>query len=519
MSRDKEQPATRLTRTAEGLQYHGDTLHYRITGLTAYNLDRMYVTLKAYKPDDPITFHADKLDLYYARSRESYAGACEKYLKTAAATVITELCSLIRELEAERINMREKGSSGEAVPKMTDEERKEALAVLKSKDLLKSIIGDFDAIGFIGEKHNKLLAYIAGISRLLADPLAILILSRPGAGKTSLQDAVCKLIPPESVIKYTRLTGQSLFYREKNALTNKVMAIEEEEGMQSAMYSVKTLISSQKLSVATTRTDPKSGKLSVDEYTVEGPVVVFVSTTQPDSLDDETKRRFLILTIDESDEQTKTIMQAQRTRNSDHWYKMTCDESSITRLHHNMQRLLKPLTVTIPGELNMNFPYERLQYRGEQGKFLSLVKAVTLLHQHQRKTGTIKRVDGTKLEYVQATQKDIDLALSLGREVFYRNIDDLSPSSRRLLGQIVKLVDQKYKDMKTLDPKKELLYSDIPFTRKELREFTAWSETQVRVNIIPLCEQGYLGVLRGRYGSTFRYVLLDDGSADPRLEL
>jgi len=50
--------------------------------------------------------------------------------------------------------------------------------------------------------------------------------------------------------------------------------------MAEAMYSIKTLITSQKLSVAATRTDAKTGKLSVDEYTVYGPVVVMVSRIQ-----------------------------------------------------------------------------------------------------------------------------------------------------------------------------------------------------------------------------------------------
>ena len=74
------------------------------------------------------------------------------------------------------------------------------------------------------------------------------------------------------------------------------------------MYSIKTLITSQKLSVAATKTDAKTGKLSVDEYTVNGPVVVMVSTTNPNSLTDEEKRRFLILTIDESDEHSLGIL-------------------------------------------------------------------------------------------------------------------------------------------------------------------------------------------------------------------
>ena len=180
-----------------------------------------------------------------------------------------------------------------------------------------------------------------------------------------------------------------------------------------------------------------------------------------------------------------------------------------------MQRLLKPLTVTFSRDLRLVWPYSRLQMRREQQKFVSLIKAITLLHQHQRKTGTMKRLDGSKMDYVQATQKDIDLALELGREVFARNCDDVSPTGRRLLVEVVGLVKEKYDALKANDPEKELYMSEVPFTRKELREATGWSEPQVRRNIDHLVELGYIGRINGRQGSTFRYLLLDDGAADP----
>jgi DNA primase len=508
-----------LIRKSDGLYYTAAKLSFRITGLKPHNLDRLRVTLKASMDDKPDVFHIDGLDLYNSRSREAFCESCQKYLKVKPETTAAELSELIKALERERIVMRERGTQ-EAILPMTPEEKKEALEALRSTSLLKTIVNDFDAIGFIGEKHNKLLGYIAAVSRLLPDPLAVLILSRSGAGKTSLQDAVCKFIPPESVIQYTRLTGKSLFYKEENDLKHKVLAIEEEEGMQEAMYSIKTLITSQKLSVAATRTDAKTGKLSVDEYTVYGPVVVMVSTTNPNGLTDEEKRRFLILTIDESRERTRSILQMQRQKNRHLWYKTSMDEAGITRLHHNMQRLLKPLTVTFPDDVVIEYPDGRLQMRGEQGKFISLVKAITLLHQHQRKTGRDERLGGTSFEYVQATQRDVELARELGRAVFPRNVDDVSPTGRTLLGHIDDFVHEKHRTLRGKEPENNEDLSSIPFTRKELRERNGWSEKQIRTNIEPLVELGYLAsVGHSRQGSAYRYLLLDNGKDDPQLEL
>jgi len=235
-----------LIHKSDGLYYTGTKLSFRITGLKPHNLDRLKITLKAWEIDTPDTFHIDNLDLYNSRSRENFTEPCQKYLRVKPTVTTAELTELIKVLEKERVAMKEHGNT-KATPPMSEADKTEALEMLKSKNMLKRIVKDFESIGFIGEKINKLLGYIASVSRLLPDPLAILILSRSGAGKTGLQDAVCKFIPTESVIQYTRLTGKSLFYKEENALKNKVLAIEEEEGMQEAMYSIKTLISSQKL--------------------------------------------------------------------------------------------------------------------------------------------------------------------------------------------------------------------------------------------------------------------------------
>ena len=118
-----------------------------------------------------------------------------------------------------------------------------------------------------------------------------------------------------------------------------------------------------------------------------------------------------------------------------------------------------------------------------------------------------------------ATQKDVDLALELGRQIFIRNVDDVPPTGRKLLEMVYKYVTGKREQMKGIDPNKEIDIFELPFTRKELRDFSGWSETQVRVTCELLVELGYLGKLNGRHGSTFRYLLLDDGKDDPSMEL
>ncbi|MEI4572961.1 DNA primase, partial [Klebsiella pneumoniae] len=67
---------------------------------------------------------------------------------------------------------------------MSEAEHAAALAWLKAPDLLGRILADFDACGLVGEATNKLTAYLACVSRLLASPLAVVVQSSSAAGKT-----------------------------------------------------------------------------------------------------------------------------------------------------------------------------------------------------------------------------------------------------------------------------------------------------------------------------------------------
>jgi len=296
---------------------------------------------------------------------------------------MAEVKELIKLLERQRLAMREAPAEKKTYT-MSETERKEALKALKSPTLIQDIKDDFDALGMVGEEKGKLLCYLGTISRLLSHPLGVLIISRSGAGKTTLQDAVCSLVPDESLVKYTRLTGQALFYKESESLKHKVLAIEEEEGMQQAIYAIRTLQSSQCLRVATTRSDPKTGKLKTEEYTVEGPVFIYIATTNPDALDAETKNRFIILTIDESTEQTKRIMDLYRYSFTLAGKLESRDSDSIIKRHQNMQRLLKPMEVINNHAPYLDYAVDRLQMRRELKKYFTLIESIALLRQYQK---------------------------------------------------------------------------------------------------------------------------------------
>ena len=196
---------------------------------------------------------------------------------------------------------------------LTDKDKATALDMLRQPNLIETILADFDACGVVGEEINKLVGYLAATSRKLPQPLAVLIQSSSAAGKSSLMEAVLALMPPEDTIKYSAMTGQSLFYMGGTNLKHRILAIAEEEGVEQAAYALKLLQSEGELNIASTGKDPGTGRMETQEYHVEGPVMIFLTTTS-DQTDPELKNRCVTLGVCEHACHTEAIHRQQRTR-------------------------------------------------------------------------------------------------------------------------------------------------------------------------------------------------------------
>jgi len=446
-------------------------------------------------------FHLDTVDLYSNRSRLFFAKAC--------AVLFTEKEELITEDITRLIDLCEswRPSNTEQTPiqRMTKTEEEEALELLKDTSLFNRILSDFETIGLTGEDANKLMGYIAATSRKLDEPLSVLIQSRSAAGKSTLQDAIIMLIPTEDYIKYTRLTGQALFYKEEDSLVHKLLAIEEEHGARDASYSIRNIQSSKYLSIAATGKDPVTGKLRTEEYRVKGPVALMITTTEVE-LDYETSNRFITLTIDESKEMTERILQKQREQETLEGLIKKAETERIIKRHHNAQRLLRPLQVINPYAGHLTYPSESLRARRDHKKYLGLIKAIAFIHQYQREIKSITH-NGEPLQYIEVIVEDIEKANRLAGETFGRSLDELSPPSRMLLKMIREMVEARCKELK-IDPR------DYHFSRKDIRDWSRWSDFQIKCHIRQLEDLEYLYSITGKKGKEYVYELLYPGGGE-----
>ena len=258
--------------------------------------------------------HVDTLDLYAARSRRAFLeeAAAELYVEEAALK--QDLGHVLLDLELRQdalIRERVARHRPPDVPVMTELERTAALELLQDPQLLQRLAADYAACGLVGEETNKLVCYLACVSRLLPRPLSVLIQSSSAAGKTALLEATLQLMPPEAQVRWSALTSQSLYYLGRDELKHKILAVAEEEGVSEASYALKLLQSEGRLSLAVATKESDTGRGRTEHYEVEGPVALLLTTTRDDG-DSELANRCLTLSVNEDPPQTAAIHQRQR---------------------------------------------------------------------------------------------------------------------------------------------------------------------------------------------------------------
>lgn len=488
------------------------TRRWRVRGLekvTSFDVLRVnLLVMRTDRPrlaaDAPPGFHVDTLDLYSARARSVFVAAAAQELRFEPDVVKADLGRVLLacETKAEEVIAAAQAPAKPEV-KLTSAQREAALELLRDPHLVKRIEADFGRVGMVGEAMNCLVGYLTAVSRLLPSPLAVIVQSTSAAGKSAVMESVLGFVPDEDRVSFSAMTGQSLFYLGESDLAHKVLSIAEEEGASRAAYALKLLQSEGELSIASTGKDTASGRLVTHTYKVTGPTAIVLTTTAID-VDEELLNRCLVLTVDEDRDQTRAIHAAQRRAQTLEGLAARTERDQIVAVHRDAQRLLEPLAVVNPFADRLTFADGRTRTRRDHGKYLGLIAAVTLLHQHQRerKTATI---NGRTVSYVETTIGDIEVAHRLAHAVLGQSLDELAPQTRRLLTAVHQFA--------TGEARRLAIPLDlVRFTRRQLREHLAgqgsgWGDTQLKVHLARLVDLELVMAHRLETGA-FGYELL-----------
>lgn len=387
----------------------------------------MKVQLRAQLEDDPKVSFLDKIDLGVATQRRKTAKQAAARLGVAVGVIEDHLSKIADQVDRLILNAAASMNQRPAPHELSTKEREEATAVLKKQDVLSYLTNALDRVhGFVGEDKPKRLALLVAASRLLPQPQGVLLRGPKGSGKSALMQAVLKTLPPEEVLYVSRMTPQALFFLPKEQLQNKLLVADEFEGIADCEYAIRTLLSSQLLSVAITSRE--GGRVPVTR-TIQVPahLAVMVSTTG-NPMNDETLSRFVEITLSSDSQQTMRVMRSMVRGHG------IADEAEARKIQ-NVQSLLKPCEVVIPFADKLAYECSNVVARRQFAQALNLVAAHAVLHQQQR---SILPGNGSEDRpfRIEATREDYVAVHGLLGSVVDHFEEDISPSAMRLLQKL-----------------------------------------------------------------------------------
>ncbi len=469
--------------------FQTEVLEFHILGgLNIHGLDRMRVTLKVHTLEDPYHALRHNIDLYNSNGVEKLVRKLAEFLEVGTSIIRRALQELINKLEDYRIQLLEKENEEEVIEYvLTKAERRSALGLLKSPNLIEKTNKLIGASGVIGEEMNRLLMYLIFTSRKMDNPLHCISFGSSGSGKTHLQNKVANLIPEADRLEITVLSANAFYYFKRNELKNKLILIEDLDGAEEVLYPLRELQTKKRITKSVVQKGI-GGEGKTKNLTVEGPVCVSGCTTQESIYEDNSNRSFLLY-IDESLEQDERIMAYQRRASAG---KIDFEKmSEATRLLRNVQRLLSPVTVHNPFAEHLILPRSVFKPRRTNSHYLQFIEAVTFYHQWQRPK---KYDESTGEEYIETTLEDIKIANDLIKAVLLRKSDPLNGATRNYLESLKKYLKDK---------------GDTEYSNKEVRKNLRVAESTLRRYHTLLLEEGYIIKRKEDRTQSNRYEIVD----------
>lgn len=479
---------------------------YKLSGVKESFVNSLKVNIRAEMNNN---WFPDNLELFASRSRQSYANNLGSRFNIEPKRIEKDLLLILDYLEKEMMKRLESNAE-EEITEMTEEEKKEGIRFLEDADLIENIVKDITKLGYQGEKDNKLMMYLIGISRFMPKPLNCYVLSNPGVGKSYLVDTVIKLFPKESLRFTGSLSDQAFHYMTDEEFNGKIFIMGEALHNPIVEGYIRQMQTENKLSRSVVKKDEKTGEMRTKNFTHDV-YSVFMSTSTDENEDVENLSRCIVLRIDESKGQTEDVLKEQR--NNERWenqIKNQYENPAIIKKHQNSQRLLRNVKIYNPYAESIRFPNFHAIFRRNQPYFLILIKVIAFLRQYQKKTEKkLNPYTHEEEEWICVDEKDYETArmLFIGCNVLSGFTE---PSAK-----MIKVYEELHKMVKSKAKKEGLKVPEVTFIQSEVRELEdlLMGKDSIKKYLRQLVDFEYLQIVSGKkHGTRISYRLREDKS-------
>jgi len=469
------------------ISFKGKTGTFYVIGSLPMDLGNLRVSLQIIEHDTSKK-HRLKIDLFdFVNVENQCRELSEKQgfdsnLLEADLILFTDLLEAHREslFEAELNPITDQFSA----KKLTPQAQEKAVQFLSNKRLLENIDSLLEQSGIIGEEENRKLLFTLASSYKMPYLLHGLVQGSSGEGKSHLINAIADCMPQEDVMNLTRVTSKSLYHYQGKELINKLILIQDFDGLdEEAQFAFREMQSAKFLTSSTVVKD-MFGNTRGKMKKVEAHFASLTATTKAEVYYDNMSRS-VVLGVDESQAQTLRIIKAQNLKIAG--ISNAESEQQAKQVLRNCMRVLKSYEVVNPFADKLMLPLEAKMLRRLNNQFQNFVSQVTILHQYQRKTDAKGRLVTTK----EDVQKAVDIFFSS----IIIKVDELDKSSRQFFELLKGFV------------KNQTNGTTHRFTIREIRQELNISKTSAFKYIQLLQELEYIQAVEGSVNKGFKYVV------------
>lgn len=467
------------------LTYRTISANYYVKGGLRNEADSMRVSLDIEHPQNHRKSRS-KLDLYEDKQVEKIARDAAEKLQLRS-----DLIALDLELFTELLEQyREKQSTPKDAPaevKISPQYGKQAIEFLSKPNLIQRWNDLIGKAGVVGEENNRIFLMGIAITHKMNEPLHALIQGSSGSGKTHLMAKVYNFIPVEDKKNFTRVTEGSLYNYGMYDLQNKLICIEDLDGMKEEAQFAFRELQSKGVIISSTSTKDDNGNISAQEKTVYGPIASMSCTTKGEIYEDNMSRCFIIA-VDESHDQSKKVVHYQNMKASGQIDEQK--EKQCTEFIQTMVNLLKSYDVINPYADKVHLPEEAHKIRRLNGLYQAFVKAITLMHQYQRKKDQRGRLISEK--------EDLEVAAEILFESILLKVDELDGSLRQFYERLKLYIKTKGNGH----------HESYEFGQREVRQALHVSKSQLQRYLNELTTLEYIRQSGGHINRGLNYRVL-----------
>lgn len=469
------------------IQFDGKTATYFTVGNLPLDMGNMRIALQIIAKESAKK-HRFRIDLFETSNVEYHCKELSEkhgFDYHLLESDLLELTDLLEQYRDDLFNAEINPITDQYYEKeLTPRAGEKAVEFLSKAQLLENIDALLEQTGIIGEQNNRKVLFTVASSYKMPYPLHAMVMAGSGCGKSHVINKIASCMPQEDLFDNTSITSKSLYYCTEKQLNNKLMVIQDFDGLDDDARLAFREIQSYKMLKRTTTGKTATGNLKSIKKEVRASLASLVATTKTEIyLDNES--RTIMLGIDESLEQTMRIIQRQNQKKAG--ITNSEKEHEAKQLLRNCMRVLKSHEVVNPYADKIMLPLDAKMLRRLNEQFQDFICQITILHQYQRERDAQGRLIAAK--------EDVRLAVEIFFDAIVLKVDELNGSVRQFFERLKEYV------------RKQPSGTTHKFTQREVRQEMKLSKTPANNYIKLLQEMEYIKAVEGSPNTGFKFVV------------